>query len=244
MTTDTLESLNCLIYEETYDSGRWLKRGLHSVASGQVIRVVNEVKQFEQRLREEDYNLAFLVVNQLAVKDFLFLQQMDFCPPFLVCSTNRAVAADAFGLGASGFLSDEVQPMHLSRQLGEVLAKNTMSLGMNSIQRAPQMPFFFVKSDYKVIRLNFDDILFVEGLGEYLRIYTETAKHIVLQSFSRLMEVLPSRQFLRIHRSYLVNLHKINFIQNNVVSIGNHQLPISISQKKPFLELIEQVGVL
>lgn len=243
MTTNAFESLHCLIYEDTFDAGRWLKQGLPGLSEKPLIRVVSEIGQLEQRLREDDYHLAFLVVSQLEINDFLFIQKLDFCPPFLVCSSNRAVAADAFVLGASGFLSSEIQPKHLSQQIGQLLAKNTMSLGVGQRHRV-QMPFIFVKSDYKLVRLNFDDILFVEGLGEYLRIYTDTAKYVVLQSFSRLMEVLPTQQFLRIHRSYLVNLYKINFIQNNVVSVGNHQLPISKSQKKPFLELIEQVGLL
>ncbi|GAB3908843.1 LytTR family DNA-binding domain-containing protein [Larkinella knui] len=241
MLNDAPESLHCLIYEETPDAGRWLKQGLHGLSPGQVVRVVDELGLFEQRLREEDYNLVFLVVNELTINDFLFLQQLDFCPPFFVCSSNRAVAADAYGLGAAGFLSGDLPPKHLSQQIGAVLAKNALSSGNR--HKAPAVPFIFVKSDYKFIRLNFDDILFVEGLGEYLRIYTDSAKHVVLQSFSRLMEVLPAQQFLRIHRSYLVNLHKINFIQNNVVSVGNHQLPISKSQKKSFFELIEQVGL-
>ncbi|WP_080057712.1 LytR/AlgR family response regulator transcription factor [Spirosoma aerolatum] len=244
MTSESTESLNCLIYEETYDASRWLKQHLHNASSSNTIRVVSEIGQFEKRLQEDDYNLAFVVVEQLPIQAFLVWQELDFCPPILVCSANRAVAADAFMVGAAGFVSPDNPTLQLSRQIREVLAQNRLNIKVLPAAKAPTLPFFFVKSDYKIVRLNFDDVLFVEGLGEYLRIYTDTAKHIVLQSFSKMADVLPSHQFLRIHRSYMVNLYKINFIQNNVVSIGNHQLPISKSQKKTFLELIEHIGLL
>lgn len=100
-----------------------------------------------------------------------------------------------------------------------------------------------MKSDYKIVRINFTDILFVEAMGEYFRIYTDTGRYVMLQSLTRLLEMLPVQQFLRIHRSYIVNLYRINFIQNNVVSVGATQLPIGKSHRKAFLELIEQIGL-
>lgn len=244
MLTDSPDSLSCLIYENKSGASQWLRQQLQKLTSGQIVRVVNEISQLENRLREDDFNLVFLVVEQLEVDAFRFLNQLDFCPPILVASNNRAVAADAYLLKADGFVSAAAEAEELIRQVQDVLLQSRGPA--RSIVAGPglSLPFFFVKSDYKIIRLNFDEILFVEGLGEYLRIYTETNKYVVLQSFSRLTEVLPMRQFLRIHRSYMINLYKINFVQNNVVSIGSHQLPISKSQKKAFLELVEQVGLL
>jgi len=244
MITDSTDSLSCLIYEDKSGGSQWLRQPLEKLTYGQVVRVVNEISQLEHRLREDDFSLVFLVVEQLEVDGFRFLNQLDFCPPILVVSNNRAVAADAYALKAAGFVSAAAEAEELIRQVQDVLLQSRERI--RSIAAGPvlSLPFFFVKSDYKIIRLNFDDILFVEGLGEYLRIYTETNKYVVLQSFSRLTEVLPMRQFLRIHRSYMINLYKINFVQNNVVSIGSHQLPISKSQKKAFLELVEQAGLL
>ncbi|WP_338868082.1 LytTR family transcriptional regulator DNA-binding domain-containing protein [Spirosoma sp. SC4-14] len=244
MITDSTDSLSCLIYEAITGGSQPLRQQLQTLLAGQLVRVVDEIKQVEAKLREDDFSLLFLVVEQLDVDAFRFLNQLDYCPPVLVVSADRTVAADAYAIKAAGFIPAATETEFMIRQVREVLSQNRAGNPAVAMATARSLPFFFVKSDYKVIRLNFDDILFVEGLGEYLRIYTEANKYIVLQSFTRLMDVLPPHQFLRIHRSYMINLYKINFVQNNVVSIGNHQLPISKSQKKAFLELVEQVGLL
>ena len=75
-------------------------------------------------------------------------------------------------------------------------------------------------------------------MGDYVRFFLEEKKIVTLLSLSKMIELLPEQKFIQIHRSYIINFEKINFIQNNIISIGQYQLPISKSRKKELMEVI------
>ncbi len=98
--------------------------------------------------------------------------------------------------------------------------------------------YFFVKSGYKIQKILVDEIIYVESMGDYIRFYLDDKKIVVLLSLSKIIELLPSDKFIQIHRSYIINIEKINFIQNNIISLGQYQLPISKSRKKELMDVI------
>lgn len=98
--------------------------------------------------------------------------------------------------------------------------------------------YFFVKSGYKIQKILFDEIIYMESMGDYVRFYLTDKKVVALLSLSKVTGILPKERFLQIHRSYVINLDKINFIQNNIISLGQYQLPISKSRKKELMEFI------
>lgn len=100
--------------------------------------------------------------------------------------------------------------------------------------------YFFVKSDYKIQKIKIAEIIYIESMGDYVRFFLEDKKIVSLLSLSNLLNIIPKDNFLQIHRSYIINLDKINFVQNNIISIGNYQLPISKSRKKELMDFINQ----
>ena len=91
---------------------------------------------------------------------------------------------------------------------------------------------------YKILKVNFDDILYIEGLSEYIIIKTKTVNIITLQSFKNIEKPLPESGFIRIHKSYLVSLNKIDSVVGQNVIIANKELPIGNKYKKRFFEAI------
>ncbi|AZI53806.1 DNA-binding response regulator [Epilithonimonas vandammei] len=100
--------------------------------------------------------------------------------------------------------------------------------------------FFFVKSDYKQIKINFSEILYIEGLKDYVKIYLkDNPKPILtLMSLKKLEEELPSENFMRIHRSYIIALDKIEAIERNHIVIGKEQIAIAPNYKDSLMEYI------
>ena len=99
--------------------------------------------------------------------------------------------------------------------------------------------YFFVKNGNKTQKIDFDDILFVEGMKDYLRIWTNEEKIMTLLSFKKLEELLPSEKFIRIHKSYLISIDKIESIERNRIKIAGERLPIGNSYKRQFYKIIE-----
>jgi len=106
-------------------------------------------------------------------------------------------------------------------------------------EEAPQ-PFVFVKDGTKLVKIRFDDILYVEGLKDYVTIHTRQQKIVTLQRLKSLEEQLPSNKFIRIHHSFIVAFDAIDSIHKGEVQVGNAFLPISDSYKTTFKEFIEK----
>lgn len=101
--------------------------------------------------------------------------------------------------------------------------------------------FIFVKSDYKLVRIDFDDILFVEGLKDYVRIYTESGEKIMsLMNMKTLDDFLPKPEFLRSHRSYIVHMNKVKYIDRLRMIIKDNFIPISESYKETILAYFDK----
>ncbi|NVK52109.1 MAG: response regulator transcription factor [Flavobacteriaceae bacterium] len=101
--------------------------------------------------------------------------------------------------------------------------------------------YIFVKSDYKLIKIDLKDLIYVEGLKDYLKFYTVTSEKpiLTLKSMKSLEEELPKNQFMRVHRSFIVNLKKITTIERNRIVFGDKYIPVSEKYKDDFLKFIK-----
>ncbi|WP_199118640.1 LytTR family DNA-binding domain-containing protein [Pedobacter sp. ASV28] len=99
--------------------------------------------------------------------------------------------------------------------------------------------FIFVKTEYKLIKINIDDILYIEGLQNYISIYTKNEKIISLQNIKRMEEQLPNHKFIRVHKSYVVAINKIESIERSRLYIGNATIPLGDTYRDHFYKIIE-----
>jgi two-component system response regulator LytT len=102
--------------------------------------------------------------------------------------------------------------------------------------------FLFLKSDYKIKRINFNDILYIEGLKDYIKVYTQNAPKPVLSltSLKLLESKLPDNRFMRVHRSFIVNLEKIDTIERSRIIFGKEYIPVSDQYKDRFQEYLDK----
>ncbi len=106
-----------------------------------------------------------------------------------------------------------------------------------------EQEFMFVKADYKTLRVEFKDILWIEGLKDYIIIQTKEQKIITLLSMNKMMEKLPDSRFLRVHRSFIVSLQKIDSIEKSRIKIGAKEVPIGEVYKEQFLKWVEENNI-
>jgi len=99
--------------------------------------------------------------------------------------------------------------------------------------------YIFVKVETKMVRIELDDILFVEGLKNYVSINTKTQKFITLQTMKQLEETLPHNRFVRVHKSFIIALDKINSIERQEINISNRIVPIGLTYQEQFFKLLD-----
>ncbi len=102
-----------------------------------------------------------------------------------------------------------------------------------------ELDYIFVKSEYRIKKIILADILYIEGMKDYLRIVTKTEKVMTLQSFSKLIPALPSDRFVRVHKSYVVSLDAMDSVERSKIKIGDQLIPISETYKESFFELVK-----
>lgn len=104
---------------------------------------------------------------------------------------------------------------------------------------APIQDFIFVKTEHKIQKIQLDDILYIEGLKDYISIYTKTERIITLQNMKKMEETLPKGEFIRVHKSYIIALDKIESIERSRISIASKIIPIGDTYRDEFFKLID-----
>ncbi|MBO3700525.1 LytTR family DNA-binding domain-containing protein [Roseivirga sp. E12] len=103
--------------------------------------------------------------------------------------------------------------------------------------------YIFVKSEYKIKKIELADILYIEGMKDYLRIVTKQEKVMTLQSFSKLVPVLPPSKFVRVHKSFVIALDAIDSVEKSKIKVADQLIPISESYRETFFEIIQRKAV-
>lgn len=151
-------------------------------------------------------------------------------------------AYDQFAL--EGFEQEAVdyllKPISYARFLVGVRKARERRAPLPAAASNTERDFIFVKSEYKTLKIKLSEIRYLEGLGDYVAIHHAEGKTLSLEKMGHYADILPTGQFMRVHRSYIVALGQINYIERNRIVIGDARIPISDSYKKAFWEEVRK----
>lgn len=172
-----------------------------------------------------------------------FIRNLPFSPSVVFISSKAEDALDAFEIGALDFLQKPLLSGRLFKTINRI-----MSHYQEKVTSLPAIPekqtpdnYLFMKMDNRIIRINPDDILFISAQSDYIKIHLLNQRPLMLLESLKNMEArLSATRFIRVHRSYIVSIDKINCIQKKRIQIGDERIPISDSYYAPFLQRIEQ----
>lgn len=150
-------------------------------------------------------------------------------------SFERFLKAVQKAVGQLAVLSEQSSVGSLQSSIG---TENSEILSSPTSTQQQQLDFIFVKTEYKIQKINLSDILYLEGLKDYVSIYTTTERILTLQTMKKMEEMLPSNRFVRVHKSYIVSLEKIETIERQRIFIGKNTIPVGDSFQKDFMKLI------
>lgn len=192
-------------------------------------------------LASNNVDLIFLDIEMGGLSGTQLLRTLQTKPKVIMTTAYRNYAVDAFDLDVTDYL---LKPFSFERFLKAVEKScvHPKDSRKNPVPGGGEKDYFFVKSGYKMLKVNFNDILYIEGLSEYIIIKTKSANIITLQSFKNIENTLPESGFIRIHKSYLVALNKIDCVEGQYVIIRNKELPIGNKYKKRFFDVISLTG--
>jgi DNA-binding LytR/AlgR family response regulator len=180
---------------------------------------------------ERTIDLIFLDIQMPDITGIQLLKSLPHRPLVIFTTAFSNYAKEGYDLDVIDYL---LKPYSFERfikavnKVREYLDLREIAQTQGSPKENQVLPqYLFVRADYKLVKINFNEILYIEGLKDYVKIYTGDRPIITQMSMKALEEKLPANDFLRVHRSYIVAFNKIEFIQKNMLTIGKKEIPIS-----------------
>lgn len=187
-------------------------------------------------LKNEHIDLIFLDIHMPDLSGIDFIKNTPNLPLVIFTTAYDNHAIEGFELNVIDYL---VKPIPFNRFVKAAnKAYDYYNLNSASHKAEPSNDFMFVKADYQLLRINFSDINYIEGLKDYVKVNIGHKNILTLQSMKAMEEKLPSSKFMRIHRSFIVSLDKIESVKKSMVRIGEKNIPVSDMYRDAFFERI------
>lgn len=192
-------------------------------------------------LNEQAVDLVYLDIQMPDLTGIEFARALEKPPKLIFTTAFDKYAIEGYKLNAVDYL---LKPFNYQ----EFLSATQKAFKQIELEQSANKPaekqddFLFLKSEYSLLRVNFDQIIYIEGLKDYLKVYTENEKKPILSllTLKSLMEKLPEGKFMRVHRSYIVNLNKIKTIQRGRIVFGDRYIPVGEQYKSQFNEYVQK----
>jgi len=242
--------MNCILLEKPHN-GNQLQDYIQSIPYFNLVSYCTSVFDAYEMLQTKKIDLLFIDNDLPKVSGIDFINSIENKPMVVMLSSKPEVAVDAFNINAIDFLLKPVSFERFLRTANKAFEnyahrqKRTLAID-NQSDRAIQLnDSILVKTDYQTIMVKLDQILYIEGLKDYIKIHTMESNRpiITLNSLKRLQQNLPAERFSRIHKSFIVGLVHITAINKTQVMIRDKYIPIGESYKSFFMDKLDEMRV-
>ena len=231
--------INCIIVEDEPLAVEKLTGFICQVSFLRLIKTFDNGIDAMGFIKSEPVDLIFLDIQMDKFTGMQLLESLSERPQVIIVTAYDQYALKGYEFSVTDYL---LKPYSFERFIQAVdrVAENHK---MRSQKRALNQPvsgdIIFVKTEYRIEKININDILYIKGMKDYQMIVTNCSKIMTLQSFREIEHVLPRPLFIRVHKSYIVSMNKIERIEHNRIKIHNELLPIGETYKGQFYEILK-----
>ncbi len=220
----------CMIVDDEPLSRDVLRKYIAEVKDLQLVAECCNAAEATYQLNKTRVDIIFLDINMPGLSGISLARSLTVSPLLVFTTAYPEYAVEGFELDATDYL---VKPYSFERFLKAVnrALERLQENGDDSDSHGK----ILVKADKKLYALRFSEILFMEGQGDYIRIRTDQKNLVVHDTIKNFLTTLPEQEFMRIHKSYVINLKRIEYIEGNQVRIGKHTLPVSPTHREELL---------
>ena len=214
------------------------------------VAFLNLLKTFDNAIESIEYirsNKVDLIFLDIQMEELTGIQLLNALKnrPFVIFTTAyERYAIQGFELDIVDYMLKPISFERFIKGVNKVFERMQLDAGGAAPETGKSKPaeptFFFVKTETRMERIENNDVLYVEGMGDYWRIVTKTRRIMTLMNAKKLEEVLHEPQFCRVHKSFFIALDKIESIERNRIKIADQYIPVSETYHKAFFDLVER----
>ncbi len=237
----------CLIVDDEPLARDLMRNHINKLENFQIVAECGDAMKALLELRNHPVDLMFMDIQMPQITGIEFLKTLRNPPKVIITTAYREYAIEGFELDVVDFLLKPITFERFLKSINKYYQTNTEELRSSSPENNPNVnhseeEYIYVKENKKVIKVHLNEILYIEGLSEYVQIYTERKKIVTKNSMNNMAAKLPEPGFLRIHKSYIVSLAKIQAFTSSIIEIPGKKLPIGRSYKNAVVEALQVQG--
>jgi DNA-binding LytR/AlgR family response regulator len=235
----TQQNISCLIVDDEAIAREIIATHISKLDNITVVASCSHAMEALNVIRNHDIDLIFLDINMPEISGISLAKSIPKHIKIIFTTAYREYAIEGFELQAVDYL---LKPISFERLLKSVNTYFDIHYKTNNttVIKEENNPFMFVRSDRKMIKIDFNAIYYIESYSDYIKIHLNNETVVTRETISAIEAKLPVSQFLRIHRSFIVSIPKIDSFTNEYISINKNDLTISRSYKKEVLKQLEQ----
>jgi len=236
------KSINCIIVDDEPMAREILENHLKRIDSIHIVGSCKNAIEAFNLLNSENIDLIFLDINMPEISGLSFAKSINKKIKIIFTTAYREYALDGFDLKAVDYLLKPISFERLYQSIHKYKNENMIFRQEVSTDISNEnADFFFVRSDRKMIKIDFSELDFIESLADYVKIHSNDKMIITRETISSIEAKLPKKDFLRVHRSYIVSINKIESFTNEFIEIRNKAIPISRSYKNDVKHRLDNV---
>jgi DNA-binding LytR/AlgR family response regulator len=233
-----MEKYKAIIVDDDPISQKIVEQCLNRSGVFETPLVLGDALSLKQKIQENVYDVIFLDVELPELSGIDFIKTFENLPHIILMSNMKHYAVDAFEIEVLDFLP---KPIEYSRFLKTVNRLDKISLPNINGMDDDIVDSIFFKVNGKLQKIVIEDILFFESMSDYVKIITVKKQYVVLQTMTNLQKILP-KNFMRCHRSYIINLNKVEALDDRVLEVEQHAVPVSRSYYNEIKNKIKVLG--
>jgi DNA-binding LytR/AlgR family response regulator len=224
----------CIIVEDIQIAADFLRKFCEKSDLVEVKGHFLNVSDALEFLDRERVDLLFLDVEMPGANGFELLDSLTYSPMIILTTSKTEYAFNAFQYHVNDYLKKPFTYKRFLESIGKLQQQSaeTLAAQQTPITQTADSEFLFIKADDKLTKIRKDDILFLESMRDYVKFVTQAKSYITYSTLKNMEEKLDGQTFLKVHRSYIVNLSKIDDIRGNTIYILGNQIPIGKGHKE------------
>jgi len=234
-----MSKLRCIIIDDEKLARVLLKNYIVEIPDLILIGAFKSPSNAQKIIEEDAVDLIFLDIQMPEISGLDFLKKLKKNPFVIFTTAYPHFALDGFELNAMDYLLKPFRFERFQKAVQKVIRlfelvedQKKFNKLKNEGDGKHQQDFILIKSEYKVFKVFFEEILFIEGMREYVAFHIGNQRVLTLMSLKSLEKMLPSDQFIRVHKSYIINRFKVISKKSNQIFIGEKKIPVGISFRK------------
>lgn len=235
---------SCIIVEDEVLAQDILVKYIHAFSSLQLVKIFSNASEALSFLNDRTVDIIFLDINMPELSGIEFLKLLKRKQQVILTTAYSEYALEGYEYAVCDYLLKPIRYERFLKAVNIAIERISKPVVENVLVNEPVQDHLFIKEDQQVHKINFDNLLYIQGMGNYLKIFLDDKKVIVTRTtIIEIEEQLPQHLFFRVHKSYIVSLKAIGKISHAQIDIDGTLIPIGATYKQEVMKKIKTVGV-